>query len=117
MQQLAVYGGTAVIPDGSINSYWATHSYDAARGLEQINTQYWVACLMNGTEAYANWRRTGFPVIPANTYATQDIPRGQSIRRLRYPDTEISLNTTHYNEALSRQGADELNIRMWWDVQ
>ncbi|HEY0612481.1 MAG TPA: SusD/RagB family nutrient-binding outer membrane lipoprotein, partial [Chitinophaga sp.] len=92
-------------------------SYDAATGLEQINTQYWVACLMNGTEAYANWRRTGFPVIPVNAYATQDIPRGQSIRRLRYPDTEISLNTTHYNEALSRQGADELNIRMWWDVQ
>jgi hypothetical protein len=117
MQQLAVYGGIAVIPEASINSYWATHSYDATSGLEQINTQYWVACLMNGTEAYANWRRTGFPVMSANAYATQDIPGGQSIRRLRYPDTEISLNTTHYNEALSRQGVDELNIRMWWDVQ
>jgi hypothetical protein len=117
MQQLAVYGAAAVIPDAAIGQYWTTHGYDAANGLEQINTQYWVASLMNGTEAYANWRRSGFPVIPANAYATQDIPGGQSIRRLRYPDTEISLNNAHYNEALSRQGADELNTRMWWDVQ
>ncbi|WP_213086992.1 SusD/RagB family nutrient-binding outer membrane lipoprotein [Chitinophaga agrisoli] len=117
MQQLAIYGGTAVIPDNTITAYWATHAYNPAAAVEQINTQYWIASLMNGIEAYANWRRTGYPVIPANTYATQDIPRGASIRRLRYPDTEISLNTQHYNDALSRQGADELNIRMWWDVQ
>lgn len=117
MRQLEVYGAPAVIDGAAIDRYWTTHSYDAANALEQINTQYWVASLLNGAEAYANWRRTGFPAIPANTYATQDIPRGQSIRRLRYPDTEISLNTAHYNEALSRQGADELNTRVWWDVQ
>lgn len=117
MQQLAVYGGSAVIPQADIDRYWTTHSYIPENGLQQINTQYWIACLMNGVEAYANWRRIGYPVVPANTYATQDIPAGQSIRRLRYPDTEISLNTTHYNEALSRQGADELNTRVWWDKQ
>jgi hypothetical protein len=117
MQQLAVYGGSAVIPEADIGLYWTTHSYAPENGLQQINTQYWIACLMNGVEAYANWRRIGYPVVPANTYATQDIPAGQSIRRLRYPDTEISLNTTHYNEALSRQGADELNTRIWWDKQ
>jgi hypothetical protein len=117
MQQLAIYGASAVIPAADIDLYWTIHSYNPAAGLEQINTAYWVACLLNGVEAYANWRRTGYPVIPANPYPTQDIPAGQSIRRLRYPDTEISLNTVHYNEALTRQGADELNTRMWWDEQ
>jgi len=117
MQQLAVYGSTAVIAADAIDQYWTTNGYTPAGGIEQISAQYWIASLLNGAEAYANWRRTGFPVIPANTYPTQDVPAGQSIRRLRYPDTEISLNTVHYNEALARQGADELNTRMWWDVQ
>jgi hypothetical protein len=115
MEQLAAYGGTAVIPAAEINGYWSAHAYDPAAALEQINTQYWIASLLNPVEAYANWRRSGLPVIPANTYPTQDIPRGESIRRLRYPDTESSLNTEHYQEAISRQGADELQVRMWWD--
>lgn len=117
MQQLAVYGAAATIAQGDIDAYRATHAYNPAGGIEQINTQYWIASLLNEVEAYANWRRTGYPVIPANAYPTQDIPQGQSIRRLRYPDTEISLNTAHYQEVLSRQGADELNIQVWWDVQ
>lgn len=117
MQQLAVYGAGAVITDADISSYWAANAYDPARALAQINGQYWIASLLSAVEAYANWRRTGLPVIPANTYPTQDIPRGESVRRLRYPDTEISLNTVHYKEALSRQGADELQVRMWWDVK
>jgi hypothetical protein len=117
MQQLAIYGATATITESAINGYLDAHPYNAANGLEQINTQYWVTSLLNETEAYANWRRTGYPVIPLNTYPTQDIPKTENIHRLRYPDTEISLNTAHYQEALSRQGADELNIRMWWDVK
>ena len=42
--------------------------------LMQIGTQAWVDSFLNGYEAFANWRRTGYPQLYAGETVTSDIP-------------------------------------------
>lgn len=117
MKQLALYddGGAATISDAEIDAYLAANPYDASRGLELINTQYWAASFLDGMEAWSNWRRTGVPELtPVNWPGNQS--GGQIPRRMLYPDQEEQLNTDNYNAAVSRQGPDNFNTRVWWDV-
>lgn len=92
-----------------------TVAYDAAKAVELIQTQKWIAgYLGNGYEAWAEWRRTGFPVLtPAKDAAP--VSAGKIPRRQVYPTTERDLNTTNYNDVVKRQGADELTTRTWID--
>jgi hypothetical protein len=39
------------------------------------------------------------------------------VRRLRYPNSELSVNTTNVNAAIAGQGPDKLDTRFWWDNQ
>ena len=39
------------------------------------------------------------------------------VRRLRYPNSEHSVNTTNVNAAIAGQGPDKLDTRFWWDNQ
>jgi hypothetical protein len=114
MEQLAVYDPTSVISPTAIQNYLRENPFDAARALEQINTQYWIASFLNGPEAWANFRRTGFPNLPANPFPGKTI-KGTFIRRLTYPNSEISVNSTNVKEAIGRQGADDLDTKVWWD--
>ncbi|MDO1444707.1 SusD/RagB family nutrient-binding outer membrane lipoprotein [Rhodocytophaga aerolata] len=113
MEQLSAYADAAV-PATSIDAYLAANPFDPAKALEQINTQYWVASFLNGPEAFANFRRSGFPNLPPNPLRN-DIDSEDFIRRLTYPDAELSVNSGNYQEAVSRQGLDRLDTRVWWD--
>lgn len=114
MQQLAEYGETSAVPAAAIEAYLPSQALQPGRELEQINTQYWVASFLNGPEAFANFRRSGFPALAPNPYPGKDIS-GAFIRRLTYPDAEKSVNSGNLQEAISRQGADNLETRVWWD--
>jgi hypothetical protein len=114
MEQCGLYDPGSVIPAAAIDAYIAANPYDAAKGLEQINTQYWIASFLNGPEAFANFRRSGFPALTPNPFPGKSI-KGSFIRRLTYPNSEISVNTVNVNEAKTRQGADDLDTRVWWD--
>lgn len=116
MQQLGDYDATSLVPTASITTYLAANPYVASRGLELINTQYWVASFLNGPEVFANFRRSGFPKLTPNPYPGKEI-KGSFINRLSYPDSEISVNSARVNEAIARQGADNLDTRVWWDKQ
>jgi hypothetical protein len=113
MEQLSVYANAAV-PADAITAYVTANPLDPAKALEQINTQYWIASFLNGPEAFANFRRSGFPNLPPNPLRN-DIDSEAFIRRLTYPDAEFSVNSGSIQEAISRQGADELDTRVWWD--
>ena len=114
MEQMAIYDPAAEVPADDIEAYLAAQPYDAANALAQINTQYWIASFLNGPEAFANFRRSGFPQLTPNPFPGKDIS-GDFIRRLTYPNSEISVNTTNVNAAISAQGPDNLDTRMWWD--
>ena len=86
-------------------------AFNDAIGIEQIATQRWVHLFMFGYEAWAEWRRTGFPNIMVS-------PNGAAVpARLSYPDNEAFNNEVNYNEALDRQfgGEDSIYGQLWWD--
>jgi hypothetical protein len=85
--------------------------YDPATAIQQIATQRWIHLFMHGYEAWAEWRRTGFP----NDLLS---PGGAAVpRRQIYIEAEQFNNTENYNAAVQRQfaGADNLYGRVWWD--
>lgn len=114
MQQLAAYGATTAIPQADIDAYVAAHPYDPARAMEQINTEYWVASFLNGPEAWANFRRSGYPELPANPLRGS-LESESFIRRFTYPDAEQSINAENLAIAAGRQGPDRIDTRVWWD--
>ena len=115
MEQMAEFDSGSAIAEEDITAYLEANAYDADNALEQINTEYWVASFLSGAEAFANFRRTGFPDLPPNPFPGQDIS-GEFIRRLTYPNAEISVNSDNVNAAISRQGPDNLDTRVWWDA-
>jgi hypothetical protein len=90
------------------DTYITANPLGAGTELQQINTQYWIASFLNGPEAFANFRRSGFPTLTSNPYGqppNADVPNGTFRRRLSYPASELSINTTNVNAAIAAQGA------------
>ena len=115
MEQLGAYDPASAIDPQAIDDYLTANPFNPAQAMEQINTQYWVSSLMNGPEAWANFRRTGFPDLAPNPFPGKDIS-GDFIRRLTYPNSEISVNPDNVDAAIARMGADDLDTRVWWDI-
>jgi len=118
MDQMASYDAGAAVAAVARDAYIASNPLGAGTELQQINTQYWIASFLNGPEAFANFRRSGFPALTPNPYGqpnNPDVPNGTFIRRLTYPTSELSVNTTNVNEAIGRQGPDKLSTKIWWD--
>lgn len=88
--------------------------YDPANAIKQIEIQRWIHLFLNGYEAWAEWRRTGFPFLTAAPGANDNrIPRREA-----YPTIERCNNTANYDGAVAAfpyGGADDLNTRVWWD--
>lgn len=114
LEQMALYDPGAVIKEDAIQAYLKSHPLDAAKALDQINTQYWVASFLDGNELFANFRRSGFPALKKNPYPGSEI-KEDFIRRMPYPDSEIIVNLQNVNDANARQGPNDLNTRVWWD--
>ena len=125
MEYLAMYSGDdSEITDAQINTYLADNPYLAAGSLdarlEQINTQYWAALLWNGFEAWANFRRTGYPMLEPSPVDTDEIhpssdTGGDFIARMPYPNSEQVLNAENFQEVIDRQGPNTNTTPVWWD--
>jgi len=114
MKQLSQYNSDVTIPDAAIDAYLLARPYVDANGFEMINTQYWAASFLDWYETWANWRRSGFPVLTPVNYPG-NATGGQIPRRMLYPSSESSANAANYQEAISRQGANTFTTRVWWD--
>ena len=116
MDQMKQYDVTATIATAAQDAYLLANPFSAATALQQINTQYWVASFQNGAEAWANFRRSGYPALTPNPYPSADpAVKGGFIHRLVYPVRELSVNTVNYNAAVARMGADNLATHIFWD--
>lgn len=115
MQQLASYGTSTAVADAAISNYVTANPLASGKELEQINTQYWIASFLVGPEAWANFRRSGYPVLTPNPYPGSDLKTEPFIRRLTYTDAELNVNKTNVQQAISRQGPNLLDTRIWWD--
>lgn len=84
--------------------------------LNMIMEQKYIAGFMQlPYQAYYDYRRTGYPVLPINPETSLNFNAPDKIPvRWQYPDTEISYNTDNVEEAIERQyGSDEVNKLMW----
>jgi len=90
--------------------------------LEQIITQKWLAIFGQGLEAWAEIRRTGYPILNEIMAPGGGETDGQLPRRVRYPTEEQGLNPDNLRDAVERQGGNPGNFelhptrRMWWDA-
>ena len=89
---------------------------------ERIIIQKWIANFNLGNEAWADFRRTGYPhLIPAmesavgnNSQGVRDLALGA--RRMPYPADEVTNNPENYAKAVELLGGpDNMATRMWWD--
>lgn len=88
------------------------------RHLEQIITQKWIANFPMGLEAWAEYRRTGYPELCESVSVNESGATVHSIKdyhRLRYPYTEETLNPDNYAAAVQALGgADAEGTRLFW---
>ncbi len=86
--------------------------------LERIITQKWIANFPLGVEAWAEYRRTGYPhlmpTLKNNSGGIVSSFRGA--RRLAYPQRERTDNTAHYKDAVTNflGGSDNMATDLWW---
>lgn len=114
LEQMADFGPDATLSAAAIENYVNSQVLAQSTALEQINTQYWVSSFLNGSETWANFRRSGFPSLAKNPYPGSEIS-GSFIKRLPYPDGETSSNLANLQSAIESQGPNDLNTSVWWD--
>ncbi|MDO4228949.1 MAG: RagB/SusD family nutrient uptake outer membrane protein [Capnocytophaga sp.] len=88
--------------------------------LEKIITQKWIAMFPDGAEAWAEFRRTGYPkLLPIEVNnSAGDIDSNIMIRRLRFPENErTGTNKEEVAKAVQYlKGSDSPGTRLWWDT-
>ena len=87
--------------------------------LKTILDQKYVALFWVGFEAWADYRRTGYPelVIGTGTFNDHILPR-----RLVYPTNTMETNRENYEEVLARLrnvygGDDDMKTPLWWSLE
>ena len=111
------------ISDDEINTFVASQAAAFNKNAkEAINTQAWILHMMNPNEAYANLRRSDYPVLADRTKlpVRDDFPKTTSdLRmptRLTYPVQEQHINIANWQAAVDRMGGkDNWHHRVWWD--
>ncbi len=93
-------------------------SADEATQREQIGVQKWLALFPDGMEAWAEFRRTGFPkMYPVVQSDNNDLPLGTFIKRLPFPIVEENNNAEELAKGRALLGGpDNAATSVWWDV-
>jgi|SRR5688572_12658868 hypothetical protein len=114
MDQLVAFDPASAVAPAARDTYVASRiPLLAGNELEQINYEYWIASFLNGQEAWANFRRSGYPALSENPFAGKTV---SWITRLPYPPSEYVVNNENVQTAVTAQGPDNLDTRVWWDV-
>ena len=111
MQQWDIFNPTKSISDAEVNAYLAANPWDGSE--KMLGEQYWAANFMQWYEAYANWRRTGYPELTPVNYVG-NYSQGQIFRRIEYSTVEIANNES--NVMGGGTMPDQVMTRVWWDV-
>ena len=106
----------------SINTLPATYTASAlsftglsdAQKMDKIQTQKWIHLFGRNYEAFAEWRRTGYPVLTPGS--NQGSTNGNIPLRAIYSTREAQLNNANYTTAVSRlSNGDSFLSKVWWD--
>lgn len=88
-----------------------------AQKQQKIITQKWLANWLLGNEAWADYRRTGYPfLIPVAYNGSNVVNVNIGPRRMPYPSSEYTDNLQNVQQGVQMLGGpDNLATRMWWD--
>lgn len=82
--------------------------------MEKIGTQKWIHLFGRNMEAFAEWRRTGYPQLTAGP--NPGSTNGKIPRRAIYSSDEAELNEANYKDAVARlSNGDSFLSKVWWD--
>lgn len=99
---------------------------------EAVAVQKYIDLFLNGTEAWTEIRRTGYPEqlvrpgevtieIDGTPYPFEPLSevKGDIIARVKYPTNESTLNGANWTEAVSKlqDGTNNYYTKMFWDVR
>lgn len=99
---------------------------------ETVALQKYIDLYLNGTEAWTEYRRTGYPeqlLRPGEITGKLDGAdlkfeplsevKGDIISRVKYPTNESTLNGNNWKEAVSKltDGTNNYYTKMYWDVR
>lgn len=90
---------------------------------ERIIIQKWIANWLLGNEAWADYRRTGYPhLIPATSDGNKsggEVDSKRGARRMRYPLDEYVSNAGNVEDAVANylNGPDKMSTDLWWDCK
>lgn len=112
------------VPAGSPHLSSITIQWEAdapvEKQLERIITQKWIAMFPEGEEAWAEFRRTGYPKLfpVVVNYSGGKIPTDKFIRRINFPQLEYATNPGGVTRAVQTLGGpDNGGTPLWWDRQ
>jgi hypothetical protein len=115
MQRISTSYTNTAITNAEIDAFLAANPFNPAGNvLRQINEEYWVASFVIPDENWANFRRSCWPILPANAEQGDLPPNEMFMRRFLYPESEIDLNPNYQTGATM---PDNLGTRVWWDVR
>jgi len=92
---------------------------DPATERQQIITQKWLALFPDGIEAWAELRRTGFPVLyPLLQSDNPDVAATDIIRRITWVAYEYQTNGAAVQAAIPLlNGPDKASTKVWWNTK
>ena len=88
--------------------------------LERIITQKWIALYPLGMEAWAEYRRTGYPKFfpVVNNLSSDGVNSTDGARRLKFPQSEYDNNKANVLKAVGLlNGSDTQITKLWWDAK
>ncbi len=108
---------TGAVVSPALTNIPVAWSSNASLQLEQVITQKWIALWPNGAEAWAEYRRTGFPKLYARINSESAfVAKDQVLRRVPYTIGESQTNPAGVATGVSKLGgADNEATRLWWN--
>ena len=82
--------------------------------LQRIWLQQYIAFYPDGSQSWANFRRTDFPVLKPTVNATNSSKKIPV--RYTYAPDEYSYNSAQLNIQIAKMGGNSQDTRVWWDV-
>ena len=82
-------------------------------------TQKWIANFPNGSEAWADFRRTDYPdiTLPVDGVSgNSTVAPDTWVKRVRYPDNAFDFESEFMPEAFNTIPTNRMDIRLWWDT-
>ena len=106
---------TTTESDAFLNSPIAVLSGSMEEQLEQIMVQKNIALYPLEHENWAEWRRTGYPILQIGP--DENDLKGVVPRRMPWPNIEQTINGANYEAAAAGlQGGDSKLSKVWWDA-